>query len=49
MPNYKELYLKLFNATEQTINSLIAAQQECEDIYVNQTEAEDTDNNSDDV
>ena len=35
MPDYKEMYLTLFRATEQAINLLVAAQQTCEDMYVN--------------
>lgn len=38
MPDYKEMYLTLFRATEQAINTLIAAQQSCEELYVNQPE-----------
>ena len=38
MPDYKEMYLTLFRATEQAINLLIAAQQTCEDMYVNASE-----------
>ncbi len=34
MPDYKEMYLTLFRATEQAINTLIAAQQECEELYL---------------
>ena len=33
MPNYKELYLTLFRATEEAVNILIAAQQKCEELY----------------
>lgn len=33
MPDYKEMYLTLFRATEQAIYTLIAAQHECEDLY----------------
>lgn len=40
MPDYKEMYLKLFRATESAISCLIAAQQECEELYVNSSEAE---------
>lgn len=40
MPDYKEMYLKLFRATETAINSLIAAQQECEELYINAPEPE---------
>ncbi len=35
MDDYKALYLKLFNATEDAINKLIEAQQECEEMYIN--------------
>ena len=40
MPDYKEMYLKLFRATESAISCLIAAQQECEELYVNSSETE---------
>ena len=33
-PDYKELYFKLFRASEQAIRLLIAAQQECEELYL---------------
>ena len=33
--DYKELYFKLFRATEAAIRILIAAQQECEALYLN--------------
>ena len=32
MPDYKELYLTLFDATEKAIRELIAAHQKCEDL-----------------
>ena len=38
MPNYKEMYLKLFRASEQAINTLITAQRECEEMYISQPE-----------
>lgn len=38
MPNYKEMYLKLFRASEQAVNILIQAQQECEELYIGQPE-----------
>ena len=38
MPDYKEMYLKMVRATEQAINTLIAAQQECEELYINADE-----------
>ena len=34
MDNYKEMYLKLFHATEDAINRLIKAQRECEELYL---------------
>ena len=34
MPDYKELYFSLFRATEQAIQTLIAAQRECEEQYL---------------
>lgn len=33
MPDYKEMYLKLFRASEEAISILIAVQQECEELY----------------
>lgn len=30
----KELYLKMFRASEQAINILIEAQRECEEMYI---------------
>ena len=40
MPDYKEIYLTLFRATEDTINRLIAAQQLCEEMYLSDSETE---------
>ena len=40
MPDYKEMYLTLFRATEDAIAQLIAAQQICEEIYLQSTEPE---------
>jgi hypothetical protein len=34
--SYKEMYLELFRATEQAINTLIDAQRRCEEMYMNQ-------------
>lgn len=42
MPDYKELYLTLFRATEQAIHTLTEAQQSCEAMYLDQCEAEET-------
>ncbi len=33
MPDYKEMYLKMFRASEKAVNILIAAQRECEEMY----------------
>lgn len=38
MPDYKEMYLTLFRATEQAINTLIEAQHECEELYISEPE-----------
>lgn len=40
MPDYKEMYLKLFHASERAINTLIQAQRECEELYISQPEPE---------
>lgn len=42
MPDYKEMYFKLFRASEEAINLLIAAQQECEEMYISAGEPEIT-------
>ncbi len=34
MPDYREMYFKLFRATEQAIDGLIRAQRECEEMYL---------------
>ena len=39
MPDYKEMYLTLFRATEQAINTLIVAQQKCEELYMDAPQA----------
>ena len=38
MPDYKQMYMKLMDATENAMDILIAAQRQCEEIYI---EAED--------
>lgn len=38
MPDYKEMYLKLFHASEQSISTLIQAQRECEELYISHPE-----------
>lgn len=40
MPDYKEMYLKLFRASEKAANILIEAQQECEELYLSAGEPE---------
>lgn len=40
MPNYKELYLKVFRASEKAVNILLEAQRECEKLFINQPEPE---------
>ena len=40
MPDYKEMYLTLFRATEDAVNALIAAQQQCEELYLNTPQVE---------
>lgn len=40
MPDYKEMYLKMFQASEDAINILIAAQRACEELYISQREPE---------
>lgn len=39
MPDYKELYLKLFRASEQAIHTLMTAQRECEELYISEQNA----------
>ena len=40
MPNYKEMYLKMLRASEQAVNILITAQQECEELYISSPQPE---------
>ena len=47
MPNYKEMYLKMARASEKALRQmeaaaagLIAAQRECEEMYISQPEPE---------
>lgn len=40
MPDYKEMYLTLFRATEKAINTLIEAQRTCEELYISEPETE---------
>ena len=41
MADYKKMYLTLLSATEKAINELIAAQQECEELYIASVENEE--------
>ena len=34
MPDYKKMYLRLFQATEDAINLLVEAQRECEEMFL---------------
>lgn len=36
MPDYKKMYLTMCQATEQAISILIAAQQVCEELYLDE-------------
>ncbi len=38
MPDYKELYLKMVRASEEAIRILIKAQQDCEELYLQDTD-----------
>jgi hypothetical protein len=38
MPDYKKMYLKMFWASEKAARILIAAQQECEELYISSSE-----------
>lgn len=40
MPDFKEMYLKLFRATEKAMRILEDAQQECEELYISAPEPE---------
>ena len=40
MPDYKEMYLTLFRATEQALGILIEAQRSCEELYLSAPEPE---------
>jgi len=44
MPDYKKMYLTMMNAFEDTINRLVAAQQECEELYLSSTDEEENEN-----
>ena len=38
--DYKEMYLKMVRATEEALNILIKAQQECEELYLQEEDQE---------
>ena len=40
MPDYKQMYLIMIQASEEAINLLIKAQQECEELYLSAREPE---------
>ena len=40
MPDYKEMYLTMVRASEEAINTLIAAQRQCEELYLSSSEHE---------
>ena len=40
MQDYKEMYLKMFRASEKAVNILIVAQQECEEHYISSPDQE---------
>jgi hypothetical protein len=40
MPDYEEMYLKMFRASEQAASILIAAQRECEELYIALSESD---------
>lgn len=40
MPDYQEMYVKLFRATEKAMNVLIEAQRECEERYISAPDAD---------
>ena len=39
MPDYREMYYKLFRASEQAVDVLLRAQRTCEELYLNAPEA----------
>ena len=42
MADYKQMYLKLLNATENAMETLIAAQRQCEELYIQTEEQTDS-------
>lgn len=43
MPDYKEMYLKMLAASEEAIRIIIEAQQDCEEMYISESEENDAD------
>ncbi|MEE0927627.1 MAG: hypothetical protein UIG59_00425 [Acutalibacteraceae bacterium] len=41
MPDYKQMYLTLLDATEKAISQLVSAQRACEELYVLSCEADE--------
>lgn len=41
MPDYKQMYLTLLDNVEKTLNLLVQAQKNCEEIFINTDEAEE--------
>ena len=41
MADYKQMYMKLMDATESAMDILIAAQRQCEEIYIETEESSD--------
>lgn len=39
VPDYQQMYLTLFRASEQAVNILIEAQRKCEELYLSSPEA----------
>ena len=42
MPDYKELYLKMVRASERSLQELIRAQQECEELILREADEEES-------
>ena len=41
MPDYRQMYVTMMQASEEAINLLIKAQRKCEEMYVSAPEPED--------
>ena len=41
MPDYKEMYLTMCRASEEALNTIIAAQRKCEEIYISSEDIEE--------